>query len=133
MFTYVKENWSTSRKIKSTGADGSYDIMAFDSGMLTDGYVLRVDYGQSFSLDNDLRRAEIEKYTPMLLQAGYSPQKIVNSMRFNEVEKLFDAAEIAGKLQMEIIRKMQGMYDKAVEDDILDANSLEGIYIPLVV
>lgn len=109
----VKAEWSDQRKILVTGEEGALSVAYYSGADIESGYDLDVEYGASFSLDPASRREEIMQIMPMLKEAGYSMKSILAMLRLNDIQGLFDMAEVSARRQLEIFDEMVAKFEES--------------------
>lgn len=124
----VVDNWRTARKLEILGTEDAPTIRYLEGADIASGYVVQVEYGVNFSLDPAMRREEIMQAREVLKEAGVNPKKIVQMLRYNEIDGLFDAAEVARKRQLEIFERAIEKYEKTGQVDIEPANVMRKAY-----
>lgn len=124
----VRDNWKTRRVVSIVGPEDQTTVEAYQGADIASGYVLYVEYGTNFSLDPAMRREEIMQSKDIMVEAGISPKKIVEKLRYNEFGDIFDAVEAASKRQMEIFDEAIKKYEKTGNVDIEPANVMRKAY-----
>lgn len=112
----VKKHYSDPRKIRVVGEEGAVSVAYYSSADLKDGCTLKVDYGESFSLDPASRREEIVQLIPFMKEAGLTMSQILDKFMLNEVKGLFDMNSVGKRRQLEIFDEMISKFE---EDGIL--------------
>ena len=112
----VKKHYSDPRKIRVVGEEGAVSVAYYSSADLKDGCTLKVDYGESFSLDPASRREEIVQLIPFMKEAGLSMRQILDKFMLNEVKGLFDMNSVGKRRQLEVFDEMISKWE---EDSIL--------------
>jgi hypothetical protein len=102
----IKKNWTTERTIKVSGAERAYETIELKGADIDGGYDITCEYGTSFSLDPNQRRADILQMAPFLKEAGITPKNMLKQMRLSSMDALYDLAEMGRDRQDEIFRKM---------------------------
>lgn len=124
----IKENWKVKRKIKIIGKEDAQTIKYIEGADIKSGYILSVEYGANFSLDPAMRREEILQAREILLDAGVNPKKIAQMLKYNEIDALFDAPEMARKRQIEIFERAIERYNKTGIVDVEPASKMRKAY-----
>jgi hypothetical protein len=102
----IKHHWTTARTIKVSGAERAYETIELKGADIDGGYDITCEYGTSFSLDPNQRRADILQMAPFLKEAGITPKNMLKQMRLSSMDALYDLAEMGRDRQDEIFRKM---------------------------
>lgn len=108
----VRENWKVKRQVKIIGSEDASTVRYLSGADIRQGYILSVEYGANFSLDPAMRREEIMQAREVLLGAGITDKKIAQMLKYNEIDSLFDAAQVARKRQIEIFERAISHYKK---------------------
>lgn len=108
----VRDNWKIKRKLEIVGPEDAPTIKYYQGSDISGGYVLKVEYGTNFSLDPAMRREEIMQAKDLLVEAGVPAKTIAQKLRYNEIDGLFDAVEMAKKRQLEIFERAIANYEK---------------------
>lgn len=124
----VRQNWKTKRKLQVLGSEDGPTIRYLEGADIESGYVLTVEYGTNFSLDPALRREEIMQARDVLMEAGVNPKKIAQMLRYNEIDNLFDAVEMARKRQLEIFEDAIALFEKTGRVEVQPANVMRKAY-----
>lgn len=120
----IRDNWKVKRMIKVIGKEDAPTVQYIEGADIKSGYILSVEYGADFSLDPAMRREEIMQAREILLDAGVSPRKIAQKLRYNEIDALFDAPEMARKRQIEIFERAIDRYNKTGRVEIEPASRM---------
>jgi len=107
MFLLVQKHWNTKKKIQVVGKENSYDIKYYSGDDVKEGFVLDMEYGETFSIDPASRREEIMQLLPILKEAGIPVSTILGMLRFNNIGGIFDRIEAAKQRQLEIFDEMK--------------------------
>jgi hypothetical protein len=118
----VKENWSEPRTIRVLGKEKAFESMEFRGSDISSGFDIAVDYGSSLPLDANMRREAIMLQIPLLKEAGWSAKQILNYMKLNELEGMYDRIQMSGDRQREIFEEMIAKVKSGVP--------IEDAYIP---
>lgn len=124
----VQKFFKTKRKLLILGNEDAPALKSYEGADLNGGYALTVEYGANFSLDPAMRREEIMQAKETLVAAGISPKKIVQLLRYNEIDNLFDAPETARKRQLEIFDRAVDTFNKTGEVEIEPASEMRKAY-----
>lgn len=85
--TYIHDYWAVERMVKITGADGSFDVMAFKGSDLGDNLDIRIESGSSLPTSKAARQAFIMD----LMKMGFiSPEKGLEVMEIGGIEKVYE-------------------------------------------
>lgn len=88
---YVKQYWDTPRKVKVTGLDGSFDVLAFEGSDLRDNTDVRVEGGSALPTS----RAAKQAFIMDLMKMGFiDPNKGLEVMEIGGINKIFDQIQI---------------------------------------
>lgn len=87
----VKEFWNTKRKVKVTGEDGAFDVMAFEGSDLADNTDIRVEAGSSLPTS----RAAKQAFIMDLMKMGFiDPNKGLEVMEIGGINKVFESIQV---------------------------------------
>jgi hypothetical protein len=106
-FLLVDKHWTTKRKIHVVGKENSYDIKYYSRDDVKRGFVLDLEYGETFSIDPAARREEIIQSLPLLKEAGVPVATVLSMLRFNNISGIFDRIDAAKQRQLEIFDEMK--------------------------
>lgn len=88
---YVKQYWTTERKIKVTGPDGSFDVMAFEGSDLRDNTDIRVESGSALPTS----RAAKQAFIMDLMKLGFiDPNKGLEVMEIGGINKIYEQVQV---------------------------------------
>lgn len=88
---YVKDYWDIERKIKVTGPDGSFDVMAFQGSDLRDNLDIRIEAGSSLPVSKAARQALIMD----LMKMGFvMPQQGLEVMDMGGLNKIYERLQV---------------------------------------
>lgn len=88
---YVKDYWDIERKIKITGPDGSFDVMAFQGSDLRDNLDIRIEAGSSLPVSKAARQALIMD----LMKMGFvMPQQGLEVMDMGGLNKIYERLQV---------------------------------------
>lgn len=107
MFLLIQKHWTMKKKIQVVGKENSYDIKYYSGEDVKDGFVLDMEYGETFSIDPASRREEIMQILPLLKEGGIPITTILGMLRFNNISGIFDRMEAAKQRQLEIFDEMK--------------------------
>ena len=124
----VATYWTTKRKVLITGVEDAAKVAYYSGADLNGGFNISCSYGQMFSLDPAQRRQELLQAQPILEKAGVSPKKIARELKYQEVDPVFDAIEIAENRQYEIFEQMIASYHETGEVKYIPASNMEVAY-----
>jgi len=102
----IKHHWSTSRTVKVAGNERAYETIDLKGADIDGGYDITAEYGTSFSLDPNQRRADLLQMAPFFEKAGISPKALLKHMRLSDMDTMYDLVELGRDRQDEIFRKM---------------------------
>jgi len=89
--TYVKQYWDTKRKVKVTGEDGSFDVLAFEGSDLRDNTDIRIEAGSSLPTS----RAAKQAFIMDLMKMGYiDPNKGLEVMEIGGINKIYEQVQV---------------------------------------
>jgi len=87
---YVKQYWDTPRKVKVTGEDGSFDVLAFEGSDLRDNTDIRVEAGSSLPTS----RAAKQAFIMDLMKMGFiDPNKGLEVMEIGGINKIYEQVQ----------------------------------------
>jgi len=98
----VQKHWDTPRTIKVLGREKAYESIDLKGADIIGGFDLVVEYGASLSLDPTSRREEIMALMPIFEKAGFPINNILSMLKLNELEGMYDMAELGSTRQQEI-------------------------------
>jgi hypothetical protein len=116
---YVKQFWSTERKIKVTGSDGSFDVMTFEGSDLRDNTDIRCEAGSALPTS----RAAKQAFIMDLMKFGFiDPQKGLEVMEIGGINKIYEQIQVdIRQAQRENLKMAQ------VTNDLIQQNYMEQI------
>jgi hypothetical protein len=121
--SYVKQYWDTPRKVKVTGEDGSFDVMAFEGSDLRDNTDIRVEAGSSLPTS----RAAKQSFIMDLMKLGFiDPNKGLEVMEIGGINKIYEQIQVdVRQAQRENLKMAQ------VTAELLQQNQQEqlGLYL----
>jgi hypothetical protein len=121
--SYVKQYWDTPRKVKVTGEDGSFDVMAFEGSDLRDNTDIRVEAGSSLPTS----RAAKQSFIMDLMKLGFiDPNKGLEVMEIGGINKIYEQIQVdVRQAQRENLKMAQ------VTPELLQQNQQEqlGMYL----
>jgi len=89
--SYVKQYWDTPRKIKVTGEDGSFDVLAFEGSDLRDNTDIRVEAGSALPTS----RAAKQSFIMDLMKLGFiDPNKGLEVMEIGGINKIYEQIQV---------------------------------------
>jgi hypothetical protein len=117
----VIENWDETRTIHVIGKEKAFEAVDISGADIDGGFDLIVEYGASLSLDPVTRREEILTLMPVFEKAGMQPRAILQLLKLNEMDGMFDKLTLAADRQRELFEEMaaSGEY---IEPDTLQDN-----------
>lgn len=101
----VRKHWTTSQTIYVIGKEKALEAIEIKGADISGGYDLVVEYGD-FSLDPITRRQEIMTLLPLFQQAGINNRTILQMMKLNEIDGIYDFVQLAEDRQREIFQEM---------------------------
>lgn len=88
---YVKQYWTTPRKVRVTGEDGSFDVKAFEGSDLRDNTDIRIEAGSALPTS----RAAKQAYIMDLMKMGFiDPQKGLEVLEIGGINKIYEQIQI---------------------------------------
>jgi hypothetical protein len=102
----IKHHWATARTVKVAGNERAYETIDLKGADIDGGYDITAEYGTSFSLDPNQRRADIMQMAPLFEKAGVSAKSLLKYMRLSDLDSMQDLLELGRDRQDEIFRKM---------------------------
>lgn len=103
----IKENWDSPRTIRVLGKEKAFEALDIQGADVEGGFDLIVEYGASLSLDPTNRREEILTLLPIFEKAGVDTRTILQMLKLNELEGLYDEVQMAADRQREIFETMR--------------------------
>ena len=106
---YVHQYWNTPRKIKITGADGSFDVMAFEGSMLRGNTDIRIEAGSALPTSKAAKQAFIMD----LMKMGFiDPNKGLEVMEIGGINKIYEQVQVdVRQAQRENLKMAQATAD----------------------
>ena len=87
---YVHQYWDTPRKVKVTGADGSFDVMAFEGSQLAGNTDIRMEAGSALPTSKAAKQAFIMD----LMKMGFiDPNKGLEVMEIGGINKIYEQVQ----------------------------------------
>lgn len=114
----VIENWDEPRTIHVIGKEKAFEAADISGADIDGGYDCIVEYGASLSLDPISRREEILTLMPVFEKAGMGARAVLQMLKLNELDGLFDKTTLASDRQREIFEEM-GVTRKLIEPEEL--------------
>jgi hypothetical protein len=102
----VRKHWPIERNILVLGKEKALESVALKGADIDGGYDVVGEYGVTLSLDPITRREEILALQPFFEKAGVPTRTSLKLMKLNELEGLYDLAELAETRQMEYFQEM---------------------------
>lgn len=88
---HVKQYWDTPRMIRTTGTDGSFDVMAFQGSDLRDNTDIRIEGGSSLPTSKAAKQAFILD----LMKMGFiDPTKGLEVLEIGGINKIYESVQI---------------------------------------
>lgn len=102
---YVKQFWDTPRMIKVTGADQSFDVLAFQGSDLRDNTDIRMEAGSALPTS----RAAKQAFVMDLMKMGFiDPNKGLEVMEIGGINKIYEQVQVdVRQAQRENLRMAQ--------------------------
>lgn len=102
---YVHQYWDTPRKVKVTGADGSFDVMAFEGSELHGNTDIRIEAGSALPTSKAAKQAFIMD----LMKMGFiDPNKGLEVMEIGGINKIYEQVQVdVRQAQRENLRMAQ--------------------------
>ncbi len=110
----VRENWTLPRTVQVIGKENAFEATDFKGADIDGGFDLKVEYGANLPLDPNLRRESIMLLAPMLKEAGMSSKAILQYMKLNDLEGIYDRMELAAERQREVFEEMIAKVGKGI-------------------
>lgn len=110
---YVKMYWDTPRKVKVTGLDGSFDVMAFEGSDLRDNTDIRIEAGSALPTS----RAAKQAFIMDLMKMGFiDPNKGLEVMEIGGINKIYEQIQVdvrqAQRENLKMAQATQEMIDQ---------------------
>ena len=102
----VRKYWQLPRTIRVLGKEKAYEALDIAGADIDGGYDLAVEYGASLSLDPTARREEMITLMPLFEKAGVEPRTIMQMLKLNELEGVYDKVQMSADRQREIFEQM---------------------------
>ena len=102
----IRKHWDLPRTVSVLGKENSFDTAEVKGADINGGFDLIIEYGQSLSLDPTTRRQEILQMMPLFEKAGVQNRTIMEMLKLNELEGLYDAVTQSKRRQMELFDEM---------------------------
>ena len=102
----IKHHWTTARTIKVAGEERAYETIDLKGADINGGYDITCEFGTSFSLDPNQRRADIMQMQPFFEKAGIQARQLLKHLRLADMESLQDLNDLGRDRQDEIFRRM---------------------------
>jgi hypothetical protein len=88
---YVKQYWTTERKVKITGTDGSFDVKTFEGSELYNNTDVRCEAGSALPTS----RAAKQAFIMDLMKFGFiDPQKGLEVMEIGGINKIYEQIQV---------------------------------------
>lgn len=120
---YVKQFWDTPRMIKVTGADQSFDVLAFQGSDLRDNTDIRMEAGSALPTS----RAAKQAFVMDLMKMGFiDPNKGLEVMEIGGINKIYEQVQVdVRQAQRENLRMAQATVDILTEHERSEMMKLE--------
>jgi len=102
----VRKYWQIPRTINVLGKEKAFEAYDIQGADIEGGFDIVAEYGTSLSLDPMTRRQEIVQMMPVLEKAGIQTRTILQMMKLNELEGIYDRVQMASDRQREIFEAM---------------------------
>ena len=102
----VRKYWDVAQMIQVLGSEKSFNTVAIAGADIQGGFDLVVEFGANLSLDPQARRDEIMQLMPIFEKAGVDTAVIMNMLRLNDIEGMYDFAKLGERRQSEIFQSM---------------------------
>ena len=102
----IRKYWEESRVIHVLGKEKAFEAVDIKGADIDGGFDLTVEYGASLSLDPTTRRTEVLNMMPLFEKAGISTRTILQMIKLNELEGLYDKVQLAADRQREFFEEM---------------------------
>lgn len=102
----IREKWDVERTVKAVGKEKIVYAVDIKGADIDGGFDINVEYGTNFSLDPTTRREEILSLYPIFEKAGLPATTLLQHLKLNEIEGLFDSMKLPENRQREIFEKI---------------------------
>jgi hypothetical protein len=102
----IRKYWEETRVIHVLGKEKAFEAVDIKGADIDGGFDLTVEYGASLSLDPTTRRTEVLNMMPLFEKAGVSTRTILQMIKLNELEGLYDKVQLAADRQRELFEEM---------------------------
>jgi hypothetical protein len=108
----IRKHWDVPRVVSVLGKEKAFESTEIKGADIDGGYDIVCEYGASLSLDPTSRREEILTMMPLFEKAGIQPRSLLSLMKLNELEGVYDKAQLASDRQRELFEEMtkQNLY-----------------------
>lgn len=125
----IRKYWEESRVIYVLGKEKAFEAIDIKGADIDGGFDITVEYGASLSLDPTTRRTEVLNMMPLFEKAGISTRTILQMVKLNELEGLYDKTQLAADRQREFFEEMLAKDIYIAPRDLQDhKNMLEYCY-----
>lgn len=125
----IRKYWEETRVIHVLGKEKAFEAVDVKGADIDGGFDLTVEYGASLSLDPTTRRTEVLNMMPLFEKAGVSTRTILQMIKLNELEGLYDKVQLAADRQRELFEEMLAKDIYIAPRDLQDhKNMLEYAY-----
>lgn len=113
---YVAQYWDTQRKVKVTGADGSFDVKAFEGSELNGNTDIRIEAGSSLPTSKAAKQAFIMD----LMKMGFiDPNKGLEVMEIGGINKIYEQVQIdVRQAQRENLKMAQATQELIEQNEV---------------
>jgi hypothetical protein len=102
----IRKHWDEPQLIHILGKEQAFEAVSIKGADIDGGYDLVCEYGASFSLDPQTRREEILTLMPVLEKAGIPTKTILNLLKLNDLQGLYDRLGLSESRQRELFEEM---------------------------
>lgn len=102
----IRKHWTVERTIHVLGKEKALEAVDLKGADIDGGYDVIGEYGVTLSLDPITRREEIITLQPLFKAAGVPEHKVLEMMKLNDLQGMYDKLTIAGTRQKEIFDAM---------------------------
>lgn len=106
----VVQHWNEARTISVVGEEQSFRARELMGADIANGWDIKVEYGAALPLDPNMRREAIMLMWDQLLEAGFTGKQLLNKMKLDDLQGVFDLNERAANRQQEQFREMIEFY-----------------------
>jgi len=118
------KHWSEERTILVLGKEKAFEAIQLKGADIAGGFDIVVEYGASLPIDPNMRREQLMLLMEPLQKAGVPMTRILQLLKLNELDTLYDELEQAADRQMEIFKEMIALHKKGL-DAYIEPEELE--------